>query len=37
MLLSDVAYVYLEVKYQCGTLYIESAGMNVKGQEEMPA
>jgi hypothetical protein len=35
--LSDVSYVYLEVICQCGTLYIESAGMNVKKQEEMPA
>jgi hypothetical protein len=34
-MLSDVANVYLEDQY--GTLYIESAGMNVKRQEEMSA
>ena len=35
--LSDASYVYLELIYQCGTLYKESAGMNVRRQEEIPA
>jgi len=35
--LSDVSYVYLEVIYQCGTLYKENAGINVRRQEEIPA